>query len=122
MKILRDNRNDGGYDLLTCTGAAATLTDGDKFSFYVTTVSVKEARGIKVCTFADSTHKKDKMKKYKIEFNSDELSLLLFVLKKSIETVIIKIADSEMRNYSNEKQYKSLIKMQKRLQQTIIKG
>ncbi len=122
MKILRDDRIDGGYDLLASTGAASGLTDGDKFSLYVTAVSLRESKGIKVYTFANATFKKDNAKKYTLDFDSEEMSLLLYVFKKLLESIIIQAADSNGRDYSIAKQYKDVKKMQEKLQDLVING
>ncbi len=122
MKILRDGRIDGGYDLLATTGAASNLTDGDRFTLYITAVSLRESKGIEVYTFANATLKKDNSRKYTLEFDSEETSILLYVFKKFLESIIIQSADSNEKDYSIAKQYKHVKKMQGKLQGVIIKG
>lgn len=117
MYILRDNRINGNYDLLMCTGAAASLSNGDRFSLFVTAVSVKEINGIKTYTFADSTLKKDISVKYKPKFNSKEITLLLFVIKNQLDSITNNI---QVQDYCIQKQFKDLKKMQQKLQEIIM--
>ncbi|MGN1481911.1 hypothetical protein [Porcipelethomonas sp.] len=99
IKILRDDRHDGGYDLLTYSGAARYLAEGDRFSLFVTAISMKKSKGIKICTFTDSTFQKDRSKSFQISFNEKELKLLLYIANEKYEFII---NNPKHDNYTNE--------------------
>ncbi len=120
MYILRDDRIDGGCDLLIGSGAAANLSEGERFSLYVTAISVKEVKGIKIYTFADSTLKRDIHKTHTLKFSTQEMMLLLFIIKEHLNFISIQKLNSKIKDYSVEKQFADLKKIQQKLQ-TIIK-
>lgn len=84
MHILRDDSKDGEYDLLTCSGAAAFLENGDRFTLYVTTVSLKNSHGRKYYTFSDPTTAKDGTDGYHLSLNYNEIMLLQSLVKEKI--------------------------------------
>ncbi len=122
MYILRDDRIDGGYDILACSNETDMLSEGDCFTFFVTTVSVKESKGIKMYTFANATLKKDDNKRYPLNLSSKEMTLLLFVVQEQLKTMLNKLSVINIRDYSDEKQFMDLAKFQKELQELILKG
>lgn len=84
LHILRDDSKDGEYDLLTCTGAAAFLEKGDRFTLYVTTASVKNRYGRKYYTFSNPTAVEDGTDGYQLSLNHSEIMLLYSLVKEKI--------------------------------------
>ncbi len=85
VKVLRDGRNDGGYDYIKCIDAAKDLKTGNRFSLYLSVLSYKKCRGKDIFIFGEPTLTLNPKDTYKLEFTTEEMHLIYTIIRASIE-------------------------------------
>lgn len=116
LKILTDDRNEG-YDILIRSGVAKNLIEDERFSLYVTSISMKIEHGIKIYTYSNSTYEKDGKNIYQLNFDFNELKLLFYMLNNNYE----KISQNYNGDYDTKEQIILLENILNKISQKIYK-